>query len=72
MKKRVVKLDNGSVAIVIPSQSATPESIERICSNIPGHVSNREIEDSELPVDRAERGLWVDNPKSKAIEIINN
>lgn len=67
MNKIAVKRADGGVSIIIPGDSATPELMERDALRVEGYVSHREIEDDEIPTDRAFRNAWTD--ESDVIEI---
>lgn len=69
MKKRIVKLENGKVAIVIPSEGATLENIERDCKRVIGYVSHRIINDNEIPTNRLFRDAWSSNESTNSLDI---
>lgn len=69
MKKIVVKKDDGTVAIILPTLEATPKLLERDAKAVPGYVSHREIDDSELPQDRQFREAWTDDFDTKTVDV---
>lgn len=77
MKKLLVKKSDGTVALIIPSNEATPELLERDARNTENYVSHVEIDDADLPTNRRWRNAWVysqdkidiDLPKAKALHM---
>jgi len=59
MKKILVVRDDNTVAIIIPSDIATDETMLRDALAVPGYISHRDIEDSEIPNDRTFRDAWI-------------
>lgn len=69
MKKILVKRNDGGVSIIVPGDSATPETMERDARAVPGYVSHREIDDSDIPADRAFRDAWEDSQPGPQVDI---
>lgn len=61
MKKIVVKLDTGKVAIINPTSEATEALLERDALATPGYVSHRTVEEAEIPISRTFRDAWEDS-----------
>ncbi len=77
MKKILVTRSDNGISIIVPTNEATPELLLRDAMAVNGYVSHREIEDSEIPMDRSFRNAWIDNDGithdfDKCREIIRN
>lgn len=77
MRKIAVKRSDGGVEIICPHNKSTSELLLRDALAVPGYVSHREIEETDIPeIDRYFRSAWIDNGSgkldidpSKALEI---